>query len=107
MKENMIITKHAYLRSKERLGLNKKATNRIAEKVLEQGVNIDNSYGRLNEYIEKQNNKYSEDFDTYIYGEVVYIFHKVLEKLVLVTMYLLPNELKKIASVYIRKINVA
>lgn len=64
--DNLIITKHAYLRLKQRNGWNKRTSDRMLQRVYEYGVrgmvfqNSDHDSGDLEEYI--------------IYGDKLYIF---------------------------------
>ena len=49
---NLRISKHAYDRMKERLGMNKKAAQRIAQKALSNGIGREETSGCLQRYIE-------------------------------------------------------
>ena len=47
----MIITKHAYDRGKVRMGLNKKAFRRLAERALNEGHEHKDANGQLRKYL--------------------------------------------------------
>lgn len=100
------ITEHAYLRMKQRMGLGKKACDRIVTKVRALGINTDNSYGKLKDYIHEQSIKYENNIEAVVYGEIVYIFKRELETLTLITVYLLPNQLKTISRVNMKRLAV-
>lgn len=87
----MKITKHAYRRAKQRLGLGRKAFTNLAYKARKEGVT--DFKGRLvhrrNEILSKYPN-----CTVVMYGEVLYIFKGDF----LITLYHLPYELRIFAA---------
>lgn len=88
-----LITNHAYNRAKERLNLNRKSLERLVEKALKFGLKETEAKAKLKKYLEEQFKPYP-DSHARIYGEVLFIFcGESCDKLV--TLYQLPQELKK------------
>ena len=93
------ITKHAYDRMKERLGLSKKAANRMAEIAYAEGIKHGDTNGRLYKYISSQAYAYmKKGYCLKIYGEAVYCFingkDEETETSSLVTVWVIPQNLK-------------
>lgn len=75
--EDIIITKHAYTRMKERNGWNKKTATRMVRRVYSDGTRHDQVKGYLKKWL-KTKYEYSNDGDEYIlYGEKLYIFNGI------------------------------
>ena len=92
---NIIITNHAYSRMKERLGIKKKAADRIVEVAYEEGISHSETSGRLNKYVSDKARAYmTKGYRIRIYGEAVYCFVEKGKKIVLVTVWHIPNNLK-------------
>ena len=71
----MKITKHANARSKERNGWNTKTTERMLQKVLEQGITHSQTKGRLNKWMSSLYSNYRrKGKDIRLYGDKAYIF---------------------------------
>lgn len=87
---DIIITDHAYERRK-RLGLNKKAFARLAERAYNDGVEHCNTNGRLNKLFTALYFKGTHANSIRIYGEFIYIF----QNNILVTVFELNNKYKK------------
>lgn len=85
------ITRHAEQRMRERLGLNKKSIERIAQKAFDYGVKHSDTKGNLNKWISKiwNNNKNADNIR--IYGDMIYIFCENT----LVTTFHIPRNLAK------------
>ena len=95
---NIEISRHAFERMHKRLGLNKKAIIRMAEKAYELGLTHSQASGNLHKYISQQNNLYKHKGSCIkIYGENVFIFNQQVNKIILVTVFQLPNNLKSLA----------
>ena len=95
---NIEISNHAFDRMHERLGLNKKAIIRMVEKAYELGLTHSQASGNLHKYISQQNNLYKHKGSCIkIYGENVFIFNQQVNKIILVTVFQLPNNLKSLA----------
>jgi hypothetical protein len=88
----MKITKHAYRRAKERLGLNKKAFERLFEKIQKQPTMQKKAKGRLKKYLDSIFFKYGAN-KIRLYGDYMYIFKGGD----LVTLYPIPHYHKKSA----------
>ena len=87
---NIEISNHAFDRMHERLGLNKKA--------YELGLTHNQASGNLYKYISQQHNLYKHKGSCIkIYGENVFIFNQQVNKIILVTVFQLPNNLKSFA----------
>lgn len=90
----VIVTKHAEERLKERLGLNKKSCARIAKKAYELGKTHTDKNSTLNNYL-KRKEHIAEGTTRYtvakIYGEHIFIF----DENILITTFEMPNALKK------------
>jgi len=98
---NLRISKHAYDRMKERLGMNKKAAQRIAQRALLSGIGSEETSGCLQRYIEARTQAHMrQGTKILIYGEAVYCFvckqHEEACEPVnsLLTVMCLPNEFK-------------
>ena len=95
------ITRHAYDRMKERLGLNKKAAARMAEMAYSEGIGHGEMNGRLNKYISAQASAYmKKGYCLKIYGEAVYCFINGKDEETeedttsLVTVWVVPQDLR-------------
>ena len=95
---NIEISNHAFERMHERLGLNKKVIIRMVEKAYELGLTHSQTSGNLHKYISQQHNLYKHKGScNKIYGENVFIFNQQVNKIILVTVFQLPNTLKSVA----------
>lgn len=70
----MEVTKHAKLRIKERCGFNKKATNRMVRKVLDDGIPHRETKGQLNKWVTSVYMKNTNSNNIRLYGDKAYIF---------------------------------
>lgn len=100
--EDFRISKHAYDRMKERLGINKKAARRLAYRAFENGIECSKASGKLRRYLLSREDAYEHyDSKVIIYGDAVYCFARnhhgdnIGVESSLVTVLLLPNDLKK------------
>ncbi len=91
---SIIITEHAFDRAKERLGLNRRATERMALKAFVAGKKHAQCKGQLKKYIDGIYLQYENCNNVRLYGEALYLFHNNK----LITIYNLPNELKPISK---------
>jgi len=74
--KNIIITKHAYLRLKERNGWNRKASRRMISRIYTEGIRQGEVKGYLKMWVNMKC-KYAEEGDEYIlYGDKLYIFNE-------------------------------
>ncbi len=94
--KTIVVTKHAQDRIKERLGLNKNAAARIAQKAYRNGVRHADTNGRLYRYICNATNTY-KGTNIRIYGETVFVFKKNWEddqEVRLITVFQIPKNLR-------------
>ena len=90
---DVIVTKHAEKRIRERQGLNKKACERMAKMAYEKGLIHEDKKGTLNKYLIHKENVHktaTKDRVAKIYGEYLYIF----DGNTLITTFGVPNEIK-------------
>jgi hypothetical protein len=100
----IVVSDHAYIRIKQRMGLGHGAANKIAETAFEEGISHSETTGRLNKYISGQMVQYpKQGLCVKIYGEMVYFFGSTRKTetgecfAVLVTVIYIPNNLKNSA----------
>lgn len=103
----IIITDHAFNRLRERSGINKKASVRLAEKAYSSGIKHSDVSGRLYKYVSSITGKTRKGADIRIYGDKVYIFNNRGKNsdlqydeegnrlIFLVTVMQIPNNLSK------------
>lgn len=89
--DNIYITKHAYKRVKERMGLTKAAAEKMAKKAYTDGIKHSQTKGQLHKYFTKVYLNYRNSNNTRLYGEKIFVFNDN----VLITVLELPNDLKK------------
>jgi hypothetical protein len=87
-------TYHAENRAKERCGLNKKTTERMAKIAYEKGLKHSDCSGRLRKYITSLYFYNQSANQIRVYGDKVYIFYNEI----LITIMNLPNNLKNIVN---------
>lgn len=101
-KPEIAVTDHAYMRIKQRMGLSREAAVRMAEKAFSEGVSHSETSGRLAKYIAGKSLEYRQPGTRIIiYGEMVYCFCGArITRIggrfgILVTVWYIPNNLKK------------
>jgi len=94
-----IVTKHAIQRTKERLGLPKKASDKNADRALQFGIRHCDTRGSLHRYITALYWKHETANNIRIYCGNVYIFHGKT----LITIFPLPQKYRKTAMQINRK----
>ena len=106
------VTKHGYVRMKERMGLNKNAARRMSRKAFKNGIDLSNVSGSLLKYIAGKDEYYPESNIIKIYGEAVYCYNlsilgidKSTEYVAFVTVYPLPKKYTSQALGYQKKLN--
>ncbi len=98
--DNIKVTFHAYNRIKERMGLGKKAANRISRKAYSDGLVCNEmKNGQLKRYISEKEDRYNSQDCMRIYGQEVYCFAKDLDpngiqQIRLITVYPVPKGLQ-------------
>ena len=88
----MSLTAHGVQRTTERVGLPKRAVERMVQRVRDRGIRAEHCTGRLQAYL--RNLEASHGTTAAIYGEHVYCFGVGQ---VLVTVLFLPHELRPLA----------
>ena len=107
--KSIVLTNHAYVRMKERVGVGRKAAERLVSRAYEEGIDKEKARGSLFRYITGEARKecYRDD-DIRIYGEMVYCFKDTPEgKSILVTVFYIPGYLKKQALGAQRRLQAA
>ena len=93
---NIVVSKHAYDRAKERLGLNKKSADRMAMKAYEQGIDGNSLKGSIQRYILNKIESHEEmESHIYLYGDKAWVFGGYGNRLVLVTILNLSQEMTR------------
>lgn len=87
----MRVTNHAKLRMKQRCGLNVRACERMARKAFAEGIRHEETKGQLNKWVTGLYMRYETANNIRLYGDKAYVFCGD----VLVTVFQIPNNLKK------------
>lgn len=88
----LLITKHAYERARERLRWRCNALDKMAILAFDNGIKHCDTKGALNKYITKLWFNYKTANNIRIYGENIYFFRGST----LITLYQLPNDMKRL-----------
>ena len=88
------VTRHAGKRIRERVGLNKKAVERLANKALNEGLAHKECKGQLHHFVSNLFKRYGVANGIRVYSEKVFIFAGSN----LITVMHLPHEHKKTAN---------
>jgi len=88
---SVIVTNHAEDRAKERLGWNKHAIKRMAERAYETGISHADTDGKLRKYFDKLFLMEHQANNVRIYGQVVYLFSDNR----LITLFMIPKNIEK------------
>lgn len=86
----VLVTDHAEIRMKERLGLRKKAIQRMAQRAFESGFRRRDTKGRLKRYLDASYSLHGKGNQVRVYGDFIYIFHSWT----LITVLNLPSDLR-------------
>lgn len=92
--DKVIITKHSIKRTKERVGLSKKQTEKNAQKALKYGLTHAETKAALRRYLDKVYFKKELANNLRVYHHYVYVFRDNK----LITILLLPTGLYKLAD---------
>ncbi|WP_224364199.1 hypothetical protein [Hyalangium versicolor] len=87
------ISEHAFQRGRERLGLNRKATERMACRAFAAGLRHEDTFGALRQYLGMVASTRGTADNLRVHGEAVWVFCSHT----LVTVLQLPHELRKAA----------
>lgn len=87
MDDNVTVTRHAEKRIRQRLGINKSATERTAEKALERGVTHAEAKGKLHRHLDGIFLLTYKPTNLRVYNHSVYLFNGTT----LITVLPLPN----------------
>ena len=88
------VSMHAEKRMIERLGVNKRAVQRLAEKAYKDGIRHKDAVGRLKKWMTYRFSQNRNANNMRVYGEFLYVFCGNI----LVTVYIVPNELRKLVQ---------
>ena len=91
---SIIITTHAKKRAKERLGIGKNLTVKLAEKALTYGLTHSDTKGSLKRYCDKIYLSHRKANNIRIYNRKIFVF----KDSILITIINLPNNLSNIAD---------
>ena len=95
MDDSLRVSKHANRRSRERIGIPKRAVERNARKALAHGLGYAQARGDLKDYIYWLYNRYDRNGNNIkIYNGYVYVFHDEI----LITVLNVPPEHRKQAK---------
>ena len=90
---NIIATKHAEQRAKERAGLPAKSVKRIALKALNNGIEDIHLKGEISGWVFNKLNNHSESRKFFLYGDKAWVFSPEDDNYILVTLLQLPSGL--------------
>lgn len=93
------ITRHAEQRMRERLGLNKKSIERMAQRAYDNGICHSETRGNLNKWITKVYFSNKNANNIRLYRNMLYIFCND----VLVTVFHVPHKLSKDLDRFLKK----
>ena len=91
----IMLTKHAIDRARDRLSLSEKSLQRLSEKAFFEGIKHGDTKGKLNRFISRKYFNNPAATNIRIYGEVIYFFSS---DFTLMTLYQIPNEIKKVVN---------
>ena len=97
------ITDHSRKRTKNRLGLSKKDTEKVANKALDFGITHADAKGNLRKYMDGLYLRYQNGNNNRVYNRKVYIF----QGMVLITILNLPHNLSALADSLQKKLGGA
>ena len=86
----MIVTKHATDRARERMGIPRKSTDRIATRAFDTGVHREDTAGSLRRYLDKVYFKHGDADNIRVFAYFVYVFSGTA----LLTVFPLPQQYK-------------
>ena len=73
--EELVISKHAYARMKERNGWSKKTSTRMIRKIYTEGLRPNQVKGYLKDWVNDKADYAREDSELILFGEKLYIFN--------------------------------
>ena len=98
--DELRVSKHGSKRARKRVGIPKKAVDRMARTALERGIGYRESTGKLRNYIGWLYEKYDGNGNNIrVYGDKVYVFHDAI----LITVLNVPGEHRKAARIQLEK----
>jgi aryl-alcohol dehydrogenase-like predicted oxidoreductase len=86
----IVLTRHSIKRLKERLGLPKKACQRMAQTAFDKGITFFDTAGAANKYFRRIYDKNRKANNVKVYGKFAYIFSENT----LITVLPLPKDIK-------------
>ena len=98
--DELRVSKHGSKRARQRVGIPKKAVDKMARTALERGIGYREATGKLRDYIGWLYEKYDGNGNNIrVYGDKVYVFHDAI----LITVLNVPGEHMKAARDQQRK----
>jgi len=88
-KSDVVVTKHAEKRIRQRLGINKKSTEKAAEKALQFGITHSEAKGKLSKHLDGIFRLSHNPNNMRVYNHAVYLFRDTR----LITVLPLPKQL--------------
>ena len=95
----MTLTKHGTMRMRQRIGITKKATQRIAERAFEKGLSRNDAKGAVRKWMDETYSTHETGNNMRIYGDKLFIFNNET----LITVLQVPSELSKRANALQKK----
>ena len=95
------ISKHGAMRMRQRMGIPKKATQRIAERAFERGLKREDAKGAVRKWMNDSFYAYGTGDNMRMYGDKLYIFCDNT----LVTVLQVPTEIKDKAQILKKKVS--
>lgn len=77
MKDELVITKHAYIRMKERNGWNRKTAKRMVSKIYNDGMRPNQVKGYLKSWVNTKYENRNEGDEYILFGNKLYIFNEM------------------------------
>ncbi|WP_294203117.1 hypothetical protein [uncultured Chryseobacterium sp.] len=96
MEDKVLITIHAYERARERYRWKKVTLIKMAQIAFKEGVKYSDTKGELKKFINKVQQNNQKVNNIRLYGQDIYFF----DDNVLITLYQLPNTLKKYMRIF-------
>lgn len=91
---HIVVSQHALLRGRERFSLTKRSVKRLAVYAYKNGLTQEDCRGPLKRYVDDLWMKEKDASNIRVYGDNIFLFAGNI----LVTLYQLPNELRRIAN---------
>ena len=98
--DELRVSKHGSKRARQRVGIPKRAVDRMARTAMERGIGYREATGKLRDYIGWLYERYDGNGNNIrVYGDKVYVFHDTI----LITVLNVPGEHRKAARFQLEK----